>query len=67
MLIKIKLLVKMSIKVNVVLARCTLCYFHCVIFTINIGIGTYFVYSHWYLKKYDTRVMLDTRTETAIY
>ena len=27
---------------------------HCVIFnnfTINFGIGTYFVYSHWYLKK----------------
>ena len=38
-----------------------------IIFTINIGIGTYFVYSHWYLKKYDARVMLDTRTETTIY
>ena len=34
-----------------------------IIFTINIGIGTYFVYSHWYLKKYDARVMLDTHTE----
>ena len=22
-----------------------------IIFTINIGIGTYYVYSHWYLKK----------------
>ena len=38
-----------------------------IIFTINIGIGTYFVYSHWYLKNYDARVMLDTRTETIIY
>ena len=38
-----------------------------IIFTINIGIGTYFVYSHWYLKNDDTRVMLDTRTETTIY
>ena len=37
-----------------------------IIFTINIGIGTYFVYSHWYLKKYDARVVLDTRTETKI-
>ena len=30
-----------------------------IIFTINIGIGTYFVYLHWYLKNYDARVMLD--------
>ena len=36
-------------------------------FTICIGIGTYFVYSHWYLKNDNTRVMLDTRTETTIY
>ena len=26
-----------------------------------------FVCSHWYLKNYDARVMLDTRTETTIY
>ena len=32
-----------------------------VIFTINIGIGTYFVYSHWYLKNDYAR------TETTIY
>ena len=38
-----------------------------IIFTINVGIGTYFVYSHWYLKNDDARVMLDTRTETTIY
>ena len=38
-----------------------------IIFTINIGIGAYFVYSHWYLKKDDARVMFDTRTETKIY
>ena len=38
-----------------------------IIFTINIGIGSCFVYSHWYLKKYDACVMLDTRTETTIY
>ena len=38
-----------------------------IIFTINIGIGTYFVYSHWYLKNDDACVMLDTRTEARIY
>ena len=38
-----------------------------IIFTINVGIGTYFVYFHWYLKNDDTRVMLDTRTEATIY
>ena len=38
-----------------------------IVFTICIGIGTYFVYSHWYLKNDDTRVMLDARTETTIY
>ena len=38
-----------------------------IIFTINLGIGTCFVYSHWYLKNDDPRVMLDTRTETTIY
>ena len=38
-----------------------------VIFTINIGIGTYSAYSHWYLKKDDAYAMLDTRTERTIY
>ena len=38
-----------------------------IIFTIIEVIGTYFVYSHCYLKKYDARVMLDIRTETTIY
>ena len=38
-----------------------------IVFIICIGIGTCFVYSHWYLKNDDTRVMLDTRTETTIY
>ena len=51
--------------------KCTSCTLYVVlfsiIFTINIGIGTYFVYSCWYLKNYDARVMVDTRTETTIY
>ena len=38
-----------------------------IIFTINIGIITYFVYSHWYLKKDATRVMFGTNTQTTIY
>ena len=38
-----------------------------IIFTINIGITTYFVYSHWYLKKDATRVMFGTNTQTTIY
>ena len=38
-----------------------------IIFTICIGIGTYIVYSRWYLRNDDARVMLDTRTETTIY
>ena len=38
-----------------------------IIFTISIGIATYFVYSHWYLKIDNARAMLDTRTETTIY
>ena len=32
-----------------------------ILFTINVGIGTYFVYFHWYLKKDDTPI------ETTIY
>ena len=38
-----------------------------IVFTICIGIGTYFVSSHWYLKNDDACVILDTRTETTIY
>ena len=52
--------------------KCSFCtlyiVFFSIIFTINIGIGTYFVLiSHGYLKNDGARVMLDTRTETTIY
>ena len=51
--------------------KCSYCTLYIVlfsiIFTINIGIGTYFVYFHCYLKNYDTRVLFNTRTETTIY
>ena len=57
----------MKIVINVVLAQCILCYFE-KNFTINVGgIGAYFVYFHWYLRKDVTRVEFNTRTQTDIY
>ena len=41
-----------------------------IIFTINVGIGSYFVYkyiNHCYLKKDVSRVEFGTRTQTTIY
>ena len=37
-----------------------------IIFTINVGIITYLVYSHWYLKKDGRRVEFGTRSQTTI-
>ena len=41
-----------------------------IVFTICIGIGTYFIYykymNHWYLKNYVTRIKFGTRTQTTI-
>ena len=37
-----------------------------IVFTICIGIGTYFLYSHWYLKNYVTRIKFGTHTQTTI-
>ena len=51
--------------------KCSSCTLYIVLFSIffriSTGIGIYLVYSHWYLKNDDHRVMLDTRTETTIY
>ena len=51
--------------------KCRSCTLHIVlfsvVFTINLGIATYFVYSCWYLKKGDAHAMIDTRTETIFY
>ena len=52
--------------------KCSFCTVYIVLFwiffTINVGgIGAYFVYFHWYLKKDVTRVEFDTRTQTTIY
>ena len=39
-----------------------------IFFTINVGgIGAYFTYFHWYLKKHVNRVEFNTRTQTDIY
>ena len=46
---------------------CTLYVLFSILFTINIGIGTYFVYFHWYLKKNVSRAEFGTRTQTTIY
>ena len=49
---------------------CNSCIVYIVLFSlffiINIGIGVYFVYSHWYLKKGITHVKFNTRTQTTI-
>ena len=37
-----------------------------VIFIINVGIGTYFIYLHWSLKKDVTRVKFGTHTQKTI-
>ena len=51
--------------------KCSSCTLYIVLFfisfTINVGIDTYFVYSHWHLKNDDARVMLDNRTETIYW
>ena len=38
-----------------------------IFFTINVGIVTNYVYSHWYLKKDSPHVDFDTLTQTTIY
>ena len=57
---------------NEISYKCSSCTVHTVLFwlffTINVGgIGAYFVYFHWYLKKNVTRVEFDARTQTKIY
>ena len=51
--------------------KCKSCTLHIVLssiyFTINVGIATYYVYSHWYLKKDSPHVDFNTWTQTTIY
>ena len=45
---------------------CTLCIaLSSTLFTINVGIDTYFVYFHWFLKKNVTHVKCGTCTQTT--
>ena len=37
-----------------------------ILFTVNFGIGTYFVYFHCYLKKDVTRIRFGTHTQRTI-
>ena len=50
--------------------KCSSCTLYIILFsinfTINVGIGTYFACSHWYLKKDVTRVTFGTRNQTTI-
>ena len=49
---------------NVRVCSYTICVILAVIaLAISIGIGAYFAYSRWYLKKYVTRIKFDTRTQ----
>ena len=54
--------------------RCTFCIVYRVLFwtffiffIISIGTGIYFVYYHWYLKKYSLHVDFNTHKKTTIY
>ena len=51
--------------------RCSSCILFIVLFSlsfaINVGMGIYFVYSHWYLKKDIPSVKFDTNTQTINY
>ena len=38
-----------------------------IILAFNIGIGTHFVYCHWYLKKNDAHSVFNSHTETTTY
>ena len=38
-----------------------------ILFTITFGIGTYFVYFHWYVEKDVPRVMFGTCTQRTIF
>ena len=64
-------LAKITLAENENKYKCSSCMLHIalfsILFTINVGIGAYFVYFYWYLKKDVTCVEFDTRTQTTIY
>ena len=52
-------------------SSCTVCivlfWISFIFFVINTGIGIYFTYFYWYLKKDIPRVKSNTRTQATIY
>ena len=65
-------LAKITFAENENSCKCSYCTVYIVLFwiffTFNVsGIGAYFIYFHWYLKKHVTGVEFDTRTQTTIY
>ena len=65
-------LAKITFTENENSCKCSYCTVYIVLFwiffTFNVsGIGAYFIYFHWYLKKHVTGVEFDTRTQTTIY
>ena len=52
-------------------SKCSSCTLYIVLFSIlfpvNVGIGTYFAYFQWYLKKDVPHVEFGTCTQTTIY
>ena len=65
-------LAKIILAENESIYKCSSCTIHTALFwiflTINVGgIGAYFIYFHWYLKKDVTRVEFNTCTQTDIY
>ena len=51
--------------------KCSSCAMYIVLFSIffiiTIGIGIYYLYSQWYLKKYVSHIDFDIHKETMIY
>ena len=65
-------LAKITLAENENSYKCSSCTVYTVLFwiffTVNVGgIGAYYVYSHWYLKKDSPHVDFNTRTQTTIY
>ena len=49
-------------------SSCTLCIvLFSILYTINVEIGTYFIYFHWYLKNGVSSIKSGTLTQTTIY
>ena len=62
---------KISLSEDKINHKCCSCTLHIVefliLFTINVGVVTYFVYFHWYLKNDVSRVEFGIRTQKTIY